>query len=152
MSTICSLEKKNIHPGAVIITISTKEKKNPNALMYVCVSVCICIRVLMCRCDKDKEVLRILKSLQSKLWNLKQTTCLPKCVCLSDPYSVGKKKSKGKERHKEKERDPRSSYYVEIRLPHLNAVKSRCEETVKAGQVSECLPASHATTIPYPLS
>lgn len=152
MSTICSLEKKKYSSWCSNNNHFHEGKKNPNALMYVCVSVCICICVLMCRCDKDKEVLRILKSLQSKLWNLKQTTCLPKCVCLSDPYSVGKKKSKGKERHKEKERDPRSSYYVEIRLPHLNAVKSRCEETVKAGQVSECLPASHATTIPYPLS
>lgn len=101
------LKKKNIHPGAVIITISTKEKKNPNALMYVCVSVCICIRVLMCRCDKDKEVLRILKSLQSKLWNLKQTTCLPKCVCLSDPYSVGKKKKQRKGKTQRKRKRPK---------------------------------------------
>lgn len=106
----------------------------------------------MYRCEKDNEVLSILRFLQSKLWNLKQTICLPKCVCLFDPYYVKeklKKKKKAKTQRK-RNRNPRNSFYVEIRLPHLNAVKSRCEEATKAGQVSERLSASPGHT--HPLS
>lgn len=71
-----------------------------------------------------------------------------------DPYYVKKKfkKKKKAKTQRKRNRNPRNSFYVEIRLPHLNAVKSRCEETTKAGQVSEHLSASPATTIPYPLS
>lgn len=65
LSTICSPEKKNIHPG-IVITISMRKMKS-NALIYFCVTVCICIRILMYRCEKDSEVFSILNFLQSKV-------------------------------------------------------------------------------------
>lgn len=52
-----------------------------------------------------------------------------------------KKKKKAKTQRKRK-RNPRNCFYMEIRLLHLKAVKSRCEENMKAGQVSERLSAS----------
>lgn len=120
-------------------------KMKSNALIYFCVTVCICIRILMYRCEKDSEVLGILNFLQSKVWNLKQFAYQNVFIwSLFCEKKLGKKKKKKSKAKTQRKRNPRNSYYVEIRLPYVNAVRSRSEES--ASRPSVCAPAFQPAT------
>lgn len=109
--------------------------------MWLCVFVSIYLCIGVKKTVKSLVFLISFKA-RSEIWNnLLTKMCLFSWSLFCEKEIKKKKKKRAKTQRK---RNPRNSHYVEIRLPYVNAVRSRSEES--ASRPSVCVPAFQPAT------